>query len=49
MRHATAGITLELYAQAVTEDKRAAQNALAALIAGPKTAVAEVAQTGLAA
>ncbi len=49
MRHATAGITLELYAQAVTEDKREAQNALAALIAGPKTAVAEVAQTGLAA
>ncbi len=49
MRHATAGITLELYAQAVTEDKRAAQNALAALIAGPKTAVAEAAQTSLAA
>jgi hypothetical protein len=34
MRHATADITLELYAQAVTEDKREAQNALAALIAG---------------
>lgn len=34
MRHATSGITLELYAQAVTEDKRNAQNALSALIAG---------------
>ena len=34
MRHATADITLELYAQAVTEDKREAQDALAALIAG---------------
>jgi hypothetical protein len=31
MRHATAGITLELYAQAVTEDKREAQNTLSAL------------------
>ncbi len=34
MRHATADITLELYAQAVTEDKREAQNTLAALIMG---------------
>ncbi len=34
MRHATADITLELYAQAITEDKREAQNALSALIAG---------------
>ncbi|WP_231966633.1 tyrosine-type recombinase/integrase [Terriglobus roseus] len=34
MRHATADITLELYAQAVTEDKREAQNTLSALIAG---------------
>lgn len=34
LRHATAGITFELYAQAITEDKRDAQNALAALIAG---------------
>ncbi|MDP9038409.1 MAG: site-specific integrase [Acidobacteriota bacterium] len=35
MRHATADITMELYAQAITEDKREAQNALASLIAGP--------------
>jgi integrase len=34
MRHATADITMELYAQAITEDKREAQNALAALITG---------------
>jgi integrase len=34
MRHATADITMELYAQAVTEDKRKAQNVLAALITG---------------
>jgi integrase len=34
MRHATADITMELYAQAVTEDKREAQNALTALITG---------------
>jgi integrase len=34
MRHATADITLELCAQAVTEDKREAQNVLAGLIMG---------------
>jgi len=34
MRHATSGITLELYSQAVDLDKRQAQGALAALIAG---------------
>ena len=34
MRHATAGITLELHEQVVSEDKREAQDALAALIAG---------------
>ena len=34
LRHATADITLELYAQAVTEDKWAAQKALATLITG---------------
>lgn len=38
MRHATADITLELYAQAVPEDKREAQNTLAALIMGTQTA-----------
>ncbi|MEG9434965.1 site-specific integrase [Edaphobacter sp. HDX4] len=42
MRHATADITLELYAQAVTEDKRMAQNALAALINGEAVQRAEV-------
>lgn len=46
MRHATADITLELYAQAVTEDKREAQNALAELIIGaPDSSV----QTGVSA
>lgn len=50
MRHATADITLELYAQAVTEDKREAQNALAALIAGTAMQGAEAsAQTGASA
>lgn len=50
MRHATADITLELYAQAVTEDKREAQNALAALIAGTATQGAGgTAQTGASA
>lgn len=50
MRHATADITLELYAQAVTEDKREAQNALAALIAGSAIQGAgETAQTGVSA
>jgi integrase len=34
MRHATADITMELYAQAFTDDKRQAQNTLAALISG---------------
>jgi len=34
MRHSTADITLELYAQAITEDKREAQSTLAALITG---------------
>lgn len=38
MRHATADITMELYAQAVTEDKRQAQNALAELITGAQRA-----------
>ncbi|WP_263374009.1 tyrosine-type recombinase/integrase [Granulicella aggregans] len=38
MRHATAGITMELYAQAVTEDKRQGQNALSDLIAGAGSA-----------
>ena len=46
MRHATADITLELYAQAITEDKREAQNALAALIAG---AVIQGAEMGVSA
>jgi integrase len=32
MRHATVDITLELYAQAISEDKREAQNQLSALI-----------------
>lgn len=50
MRHATADITLELYAQAVTEDKREAQNALAALIAGTAIQGAEAnVQTGVSA
>ena len=34
MRHANPSVTFSLYAQAVTEDKRKAQNALAALITG---------------
>jgi integrase len=38
MRHATADITMELYAQAVTQDKRLAQNALAGLITGAQSA-----------
>jgi integrase len=38
MHHATADITLELYAQAVTEDKREAQNTLASFIMGTQTA-----------
>ena len=46
MRHATADITLELYAQAVTEDKRQAQNALAALIAGPTIPAISAGDTG---
>ena len=49
MRHATADITLELYAQAVTEDKREAQNALAALIVGQTIPPVEAAETGIAA
>ena len=47
MRHATADITLELYAQAVTEDKRQAQNALAALIAGPTIPAISAGDTGI--
>lgn len=46
MRHATADITLELYAQAVTEDKREAQNGLASLIMGTQN---QTAQTSVAA
>jgi len=46
MRHATADITLELYAQAVTEDKRKAQKGLAALIMGTQS---QTTQTGAAA
>lgn len=46
MRHATADITLELYAQAVTEDKRVAQDALAGLIMGTQTGTV---QTGVSA
>jgi integrase len=38
MRHATADITLELYAQAITEDKREAQDILTGLIMGTQTA-----------
>jgi len=49
MRHATADITLELYAQAVTEDKREAQNALAALIAGQTIPSMQGAETGISA
>lgn len=41
MRHATSDITLELYAQALSQDKREAQNALSALIAGTTTQSAE--------
>ncbi|SEG46906.1 Site-specific recombinase XerD [Bryocella elongata] len=48
MRHATADITMELYAQAITEEKRQAQNALAALISGPAVALNE-ADSGAAA
>lgn len=46
MRHSTADITLELYAQAVTKDKRDAQSALASLIMGSQTTSA---QTSIAA
>lgn len=46
MRHATSDITLELYAQAVTEDKREAQSALAALIMGEQN---QNVQTGVSA
>ena len=46
MRHATADITMELYAQAVTQDKRLAQNALAGLITGTQSAGVK---TGIAA
>jgi integrase len=46
MRHATADITMELYAQAITQDKRLAQNALAGLITGAQSASA---QTGISA
>jgi integrase len=46
MRHATADITMELYAQAVTQDKRLAQDALAGLIIGAQGASV---QTGIAA
>ncbi|MBW4039194.1 MAG: site-specific integrase [Acidobacteria bacterium] len=49
MRHATADITMELYAQAVTEDKREAQNALAALIAGQTIPPIDAVETGIAA
>jgi integrase len=49
MRHATADITMELYAQAITEDKRDAQNALAALIAGQTIPPIEAAETSIAA
>jgi integrase len=49
MRHATSGITLELYAQAITEDKRDAQNALAAIVAGQTISPVEPAETGIAA
>ena len=49
MRHATADITLELYAQAVTEDKREAQNTLSRLIAGQILKGVEVAEKGIAA
>ena len=41
MRHATSDITMELYAQAVCQDKRDAQNVLSALIAGSSTQSAE--------
>lgn len=34
LRHASADITLELYAQAIDADKRVAQNALSTLIVG---------------
>jgi integrase len=49
MRHATADITLEVYAQAVTKDKREAQNILAALIAGQKIPPLNGADTAVAA
>jgi integrase len=42
MRHASAEITLELYAQAVSSDKREAQNALSELIAGAMMQKAEI-------
>jgi integrase len=38
MRHATANITMELYAQAVTEDKRHAQDTITGLITGSQSA-----------
>lgn len=46
LRHATADITMELYAQAVTEDKREAQSTLAALIMGTQN---QSVQTGVSA
>ncbi len=49
MRHATADITLELYAQAVTADKREAQNALSALIAGQTIPAIQGAEMGTSA
>lgn len=50
MRHSTANITMELYAQAITDDKREAQNALAGLIAGTAMHGTEpIAQRGVSA
>jgi len=49
LRHATADITLELYAQAITEDKREAQNTLAALIAGQTIPSMQGAEAGVSA
>jgi len=49
LRHAMADITLELYAQAITEDKREAQNTLAALIAGQTIPSMQGAEAGVSA
>jgi integrase len=46
LRHATPGITLAIYAKAVTADKRQAQDAIADLFVGNSNQSADVASTG---